>query len=336
MKNIKISSYLVLAFLAFSITGCLKDKGFDNYQYGINDPDTQPPGVGFPLSKPGGKYTVGLNAGTPTLQVVNDVVFVNILGGNAKSDVKVTLRVNDALRTAYNTANGTAISAFPTSFYNLPSLEVTIPAGSQNGMIPVNIPTTVPMDPSTSYGLGLTIASVSGGYTVAENMKNLLLEFTLKNRYDGNYRGQINQNGWAAYNITSDNNYYTWPSNSDGTSLFLITGGPNSVRLFDDWGFGDFIQIATSGNPASGYTGFGATAPRFIFDLATNALINVVNDAPDDGRGRRFRVNPNISAPAGNYYDPVTRNIYASYILSQNGRPDNFINMIFTYRGPRP
>ena len=336
MKNIKLSSCLALAFLAFSLSSCLKDKGFDNYQYGINDPDTQPPGVGFPLSTKGAKYTVGLNAGTATLQKVNDVFFINILGGTAKTDVKVTVTLNDALRTAYNTANGTSIQPFSTSLYNIPTLEVTIPAGSQNGMVPINIPTTVPMDPSSSYGLGLTISSVTAGYTIAENMKNLFLEFTLKNKYDGNYRLDLNSKGWAAYGITSDNNYYTWPSNPDGTSIFLITGGPTSVRLFDDWGFSDFIQPAFSGTPPTTATGFGATAPRFTFDLATNAVINVSNDLPDDGRGRRFRLNTNVSAPAGNYYDPATKKIYASYFLQQNGRPDQELNAIFTYRGPRP
>lgn len=337
MKNLlfKPTISLVLSLSIF-LVGCLKDKGFQNYQYGINDPDTQPPGVGFPLSS-SAKYTVGLDAGTPTLQQVKNVFFINILGPTPpKADVTVKVKLNDALRTAYNTANGTSIVAFPASLYNIPTLDVVIPAGSMNGTVPINVPTTVPMDPSSSYGLGLTIESVSGGYTIAENMKNLFLEFTLKNKYDGNYKLEINQQGWAAYGITSDNNFYTWPSNSDGTSLFLITGGPTSVRMFDDWGFGDFIQVGIAGNPAASYTGFGATAPRFTFNTATDELVNVSNDAPDDGRGRRFRTDPTVTPPAGNYYDPVAKKIYATYIFSQNGRPDMRIRAILTYRGPRP
>ena len=48
MKRIFLASAL-LATMGLFLTGCLKDKGFDNHEYGINDPDTQPPGIGFPL-----------------------------------------------------------------------------------------------------------------------------------------------------------------------------------------------------------------------------------------------------------------------------------------------
>lgn len=290
MKRVFLSSVL-FASLGLLLTGCLKDKGFDNQEYGINDPDTQPPGVGFPLAAAKTKYTVALDAGVPTLQAVNGVLYVNLLGGKpASSDIHVTVVLNDALRVKYNTDNGTNIIVLPSAFYNIPTLTVTIPAGSLNGQVPINIPTTVPLDPSSSYGLGLSITAVDGGYTIAENMKNLFLEFTLKNKYDGNYQLRIKTVGWNAYGI-SDNLPGTWPSNADGTSIFLITGGPNSVRMFDEWGFGDFIQVAFTTANASA-TGFGATAPRFTFNTATDALVNVSNDAPDDGRGRAFRLNP--------------------------------------------
>src|ERR1700741_178994 len=128
MKKL-LSTSLLLAAMAFAFTGCLKDKGFDNHTYGINDPDTQPPGVGFPLGT-SAKYTVGLDAGVATLQAINNVIFINILGGiPAKSDVQVTLQLNDALRTAYNTATGSNIVLFPAAFYSIPTLTVTLPAG---------------------------------------------------------------------------------------------------------------------------------------------------------------------------------------------------------------
>ena len=333
MRKLLLTTSL-FATMTLLFTSCLKDKGFDNGTYGINDPDTQPPGVGFPLAAQA-KNTIGLDAGVATNQAINNIVFVNLETGTpAKSDVTVTLVLNDALRTAYNTANGTNILLFPAAQYNV-ALTVTIPAGSTGGQVPVNIPTTVPLDPSNSYGLGLTISSVTGGYTIAANLKNLFLEFTLKNKYDGNYRLQQNTKGWAAFGIADDNNFYNWGVNGDGTSILMITGGPNSLRLYDAWGFGTFIQPAfTTGGGSA--TGFGATAPRLTFNTATNQLIDVSNDTPDDGRNRRFRINPAVVPPAGNFWDPATKNILASYIMSQNGRPDQFITAIFTYRGPRP
>ncbi len=334
MKKI-LSSSLLLVTLAVAFTGCLKDKGFENGTYGINDPDTQPPGVGFPLAVTA-KYTVGLDAGVATPQLVNNVVFIKLETGKpATEDVTVTLVFNDALRTKYNTDNGTNILLFPASFYSIP-LTVLIPKGATGGQVAITINSTVPLDPSSSYGVGLTIASVTGGYTIAANLKNLFIEFTLKNKYDGNYKLDLQHSGWAAYGITDDNVFRTWPSNSDGTSIFMITGGPNSVRFFDDWGFGTFIQVCFTGVGGGGQSGFGATAPRFTFNTATDQLLDVSNDEPNDGRNRAFRINPAVVPPAGNYFDPVARKIYASYIMSQNGRPDQFINAVLTYRSPRP
>ena len=222
----------------------------------------------------------------------------------------------------------------PAAFYNL-SLNLVIPAGATGGMVPINIPSTVPLDPSNSYGLGITITSVDGGYRIAQNLKNLFLEFTLKNKYDGTYAAKIRTQGWAAYGITDEPVFYDWGPPGTAT-IFLITGGPNAVRFFDDWGFGDFIQVCKTGVGGGGSSGFGATAPRYTFNTATNNLVDVSNDIPDDGRGRKFRINPAVVFPAGNFWNPATRLILASYIMSQNGRPDQTIDMILTYKGPRP
>ena len=338
MKKI-LSSSLILATLAVAFTGCLKDKGFDNHTYGINDADTQPPGVGFPLGA-SAKYTIGLDAGVATNQSINNVVWVNLEGGSpAKSDVHVTLVLNDALRVAYNTANGTNILQMPAAFYNM-SLNLVIPAGATGGMVPINIPSTVPLDPSNSYGLGITISTVDGGYRIASNLKNLFLEFTLKNKYDGTYALKIATQGWGAYGITDEPTFYDWGPPGTAT-IFLITGGPNQVRFFDDWGFGDFIQVCKTGVGGGGSSGFGATAPRYHFNLATNQLVNVTNDIPDDGRGRKFDIDPRytpgnpIPAFNGNFWNPANKQVLADYILHQNGRPDCFIQCILTYKGPR-
>lgn len=59
MKRIKSLSLLLVA-IAIAGTGCLKDKGFDNHEYGINDPDGSPAGVGFNLGV-AFKQSVGIN-----------------------------------------------------------------------------------------------------------------------------------------------------------------------------------------------------------------------------------------------------------------------------------
>src|SRR6185503_15126132 len=49
------------------------------------------------------------------------------------------------------------------------------------------------LDPNKAYGIGLTITSADAGYTVAENLKNLLVEVSVKNQYHGDY----NVNGYV-------------------------------------------------------------------------------------------------------------------------------------------
>lgn len=257
MKKI-ISSTLILAALAVSFTGCLKDKGFDNHTYGINDPDTQPPGVGFPKAV-SSKVTVGVELST-TPQTVNDLVFVNVLAGEpAKTDVNITLTLNDALRTAYNTANSTNILALPPANFNV-ALSLTIPAGQRFAQVPLILPSTNTLSPNDTYGIGFTIASVDGGYKIADNFKNLFVEIGVKNKYDGVYR----------LNGVHNRSPYTFPFE---TEVEMWTTGPASVAMYwpDAGDFGQPIGVAPG---AISWYG-NAVSPNFTFNPATDEIIGV-------------------------------------------------------------
>jgi hypothetical protein len=58
-----------------------------------------------------------------------------------------------------------------------------------------------------------------------------------------------------------------------------------------------------------------------------------VNLLPDDGRGRKFLLDP-ASTTSG--FNPTTKQIILEYFLKQNGRPDLKIIAVFKYLGPRP
>ena len=257
MKKL-ISSTLILAALAVSFTGCLKDKGFDNHTYGINDPDTQPPGVGFPKAV-SSKVTVGVELVT-TPQTVNDLVFVNILAGQpAKTDVTITLTLNDAIRTAYNAANSTNILQMPAANFSLGST-IVIPAGQMNGQIPLVIPTTAGLSPNDTYGIGITISSADGGYKVADNLKNLFVEVGVKNKYDGVFR----------LNGVHNRSPYTYPFE---TEVEMWTTGPSSVAMY--WPeVGDFGQpIGVAPGVLSWYG--NAVSPNFTFNPANDQITGV-------------------------------------------------------------
>lgn len=324
MRKFSLPLTLGACLLLVAGAGCLKDKGYDDQDYGLQVNERK--GVAFPQAA-ASPIAVGINSQTAPLTIEGPGLALE-QNSIASSNVTITVVMNNTLVT------DAGKTVMPAGSFSIPSLTVTIPAGSKfSDALKITFPNTSLLDPTKEYGLGFTISAVDQGYTIAANQKNVLFTFTIKNKYDGNYSMTITTKNWAAFGI-SENMPGTWPSISGGYSIGMVTGGANSVRLYDYWGFDDYIQPAFTTNNAQG-TGFGATAPRFIFDLSTDRLINVVNDLPDDGRGRVFLLNP-AAPPTTNYYDPATKKIFASYLLKNNGRPDLEIVATFTYLSPRP
>lgn len=238
MKRILSTSLLVAAF-AVVFTGCLKDKGFDNHTYGINDPDTQPPGVGFPFgSKPKNDYGLDVSASP---QTVAGLVYVNLEAGNpASSDVHVTISNNTtALVNAYNAATGGNIQVLPTAVWSVPTA-LTINAGSRNTQVDITISNTTGLNPSLQYAVGLTITAVDGGYKIADNLKNLFIVFSVKNKYDGKY--------------TMTGRFYH-PSveptmnPSFSFSVECHTAGPNDVNVYWPLYGGYYTPLSAGGGP---------------------------------------------------------------------------------------
>lgn len=319
MKKI-LSTSLLVAAMAVAFTGCLKDKGFDNHTYGINDADSQPPGVGFPKAV-SAKNSVGVDL-SPTSQNVNDLVFVNLESGTpASSDVHITLAIDDAIRVAYNNANGTNIIQLPASAYSL-ALNLTIPAGQRFVQVPLVLPNTSVLNPNDTYGLGVKITAVDGGYRIAENLKNLFIEIGLKNKYDGVYRLQ------GIHNRTP----YIFPFD---TEVEMWTTGPASVAMFwpDGGDFGQPIGVAPG---VPNWYG-NAVSPNFHFNPATNECINVTlqvgaavtlamvtNDAVVD-------IHPD--GPLYNRYEPGPKKMYLNF--QYNGNDLRRFYDTLTYLGPR-
>ncbi len=340
MKKI-LSSSLILAILAVAFTGCLKDKGFDNRTYGINDPDTQPPGVGFPLAV-NAKNTIGLEASTPTPQVANNIAWINLEGGlAAKSDVHLVLVLNDALRTAYNTANSANILS-AAGFFTIP-LTATIPAGATGVNIPITVPTTVAMSPNSTYGFGVSISTVDGGYLIAKNLKDLLVEITVKNKYDGIY----------SY-VSGFVQRYSSPGNPiccDGLTGSLVVGTPDVIMSTTG---ANSVSIPPAGQAGNWSWGGGATALQvagidgfsITVDAGNNAtcaasgnatLANWTGFAPGyvspgyPGTMPTFPLGP----PAVNKYDPATKTFHLSWRWNPSANVREY-DVVLKYKKPRP
>jgi hypothetical protein len=188
----------------------------------------------------------------------------------------------------------------------------------------ITLPNSSTLDPNLSYAVGYTIISASNNYIVASNARNIVLKFTIKNRYDGIYKatGSFRDNVNAAFSGVYPKEYY------------LTTTGANSVT------FGTLIN----GEIAPGYlfsnagagTYFGNFGLQVFFDNATNAIAEVRNyygdpNNPTTGVGdpslgngaplyqaappaRRSAI---LDATGVNAYDPVTRTIRIKYFMLQ-------------------
>jgi hypothetical protein len=307
----------LLASLAalFLLSSCLKDENVENRIYGPQG--TEDIKIVEIHDGPERVYSYDASS-TPTDYEVLEVR----LNAPAESDVTVTLEHDQSLIDDYNAANGTTYAALPSNIYTLNGLTVTIPRGSISKAVTVNLKSEDLI--AGPYALGLKIASSSdASYNVSGNYNTMLAVLGAKNKYDGIYDLEYSSTGWAAYGI------YDSPTLLHYGHHALITAGGASVEVFNEELHTPLLAGITSGG---GATAFGAVTPVFVFDPATDKLINVINTTPDDGRGRALKLDPAVT---DSRYDPATKTIYASFILSQNGRPDMKITEVLTYVGSR-
>jgi len=310
MKKIKILSLLLVA-IAFAGTGCLKDKGFDNHEYGINDPDNSPAGVGF-LNGIRFRNVVGLNL-SPDPQIITTELTVSVLAAKIPtSAVTVRLQLDPTIVTDYNAANGTSISPLDPSLYSITSLDLVIPAGSKNVAAELKIPSTVTLNPNETYGLGFKIVSADG-YVIATNQNQILLEIGLKNKYDGIYslNGVHNRPPATTYGYPYRN-----------VEMFMITAGVSDIAFFfpdvDDYGH----PIGVGPSTLSWYG--TAIGPVITFDPATDKVANVFNAGGATPIGLYTG-----TIPTNNYYDPATKTIYVAWQYNNNPDRAFFDTLVF-------
>jgi hypothetical protein len=235
----------------------------------------------------------------------------------------VKLQSDPSLIDTFNSQNGTSFVELPAGSYTLLDdiNAVTFQPGEAIKEVKISVDQSQ-LDLSQAYALAFSVTD-PGVAVINTDLADAIYNIGVKNKYDGNYTMDMTLKGWAAYGI-SDGPTLTWPSN-----VQLVTSGAASVTMTND-ATGTDLQPAFT--DVGDITQFGATAPQFTFDPNTDQLIDVDNLVPDDGRGRDFHLN---AAAGPSYFDPATKSVVAHYIMVQNGRPDQTIDITLTYVGPR-
>jgi len=260
----------------------------------------------------------------PVLEVRRDVISEADL--NTTQIVKIA--PNPDAITAYNAAHSANLSTFtnytldPSTPYDGANWVVTFGPGDFVKYINISLdPST--LDFSKRNGLAFKVAD-AGTSPISVDLNAALIEVAAKNKYDGVYALRIRTVGWAAYGIADDET-----GNYPGNYL-LISSGATSLKTLTTYRGDNLLPAATTGQAS--YTAFGATSPQFVFDGATNKLVSVSNIIPPDSRNRMLKINPAIT---DSRWDPATKKAYLAFIMSQNGRPDQFFYDTLTYKGAR-
>lgn len=218
MKKINIKLLSLLVVVAISLTSCLND--LEDF---LGDFGSSPAIAELSEAPDASTGTTFYYVTYTTTPVDVPLVRVNIASANTlKSQTKITLALDDALITAYNTAKGLTDPA--TMFYPVPmaamtiaSYDVTIPAGEReaNWVIKIN-PSLIPDLFSKKYLIGVKIASADNGLVVSGNYGTKLVRVMAKNKYHGTYK------------VTG---YFVHPSSPRALNLTkdFLSVGPNTI-----------------------------------------------------------------------------------------------------------
>ena len=318
MKKVKFLSFILGATL-IATTGCLKDKGFEDGEYGINGADNSPAGIGFQKGIQR-NVPLGLDLSSSPQTIV---VPVNLLHKNfAPADITVNLAVDPSLIRAYNqaildedpAATDTLLYLQSGVDFNLPAT-VVIPKDTNVAFLEIVVPTTAALDPNTRYGMGFKIASADAGYTIATNEDELLYIIGLKNKYDGRY------------NLTGYHNRvpYTFPYE---TEMHMVTFGPSDVQYIWPEVDGPGHPIGVGPNNSMSWYG-AAVSPVASFDPVTNLVTDVYNVGAG---GPPITMFTGAGSGVGRW-DPSTRNMYVYF--NYNNNPLRAFFDTLTYIGPR-
>lgn len=201
---------------------------------------------------------------------------------NMPLTVKVTK--NNALITAYNTANGTGFIDLPAASYTLSGDPgtITFQPGETVKTFNINLDKSK-LDLSEQYAVAYSVTEVGSTGQISGEMKNILLNIGIKNKYDGVYRMTGSLVDAASATIVAKS-----PS-----EVHFITIGERSVQMYNSGtsvaSFKEIFPIM-NGTAESGYGGF---LPEFHFD-ANNNVIAVTNayGQPNPSNTRRAELDP--------------------------------------------
>lgn len=315
----RIFTYITAVVLAGSLSSCLKDNSQPDFTQ-------NKPVIELPVGSSAGNGAGNSIAASFTIsETPSDYfVYVNYAAPEANaSDVTVTLTVDAAALTKFNSVNGKDYTMIPSNGYSLVSNKITIPAGQRKVKFPIKI-NTLNLDPTKTYALPITITD-GGGYTISGNFGTLISVIALKNKWDGVYSVSGTMLDKANSTLTG-----LYPR-----TLQFITQGPYTVAVFDP---GSGVNAYGHGINSNGTTSYyGSFSPLFTIDMATNTItagVNYYGQPSSNGRALKMdATGDNKFTMSADGKVPVSLNV--KYIMVQDGTDRTFFDEVWKYTSGR-
>jgi hypothetical protein len=238
----------------------------------------------------------------------------------AQTDITVTLALDEAALTAYNTDQHTSYAIPPASVFHLPTTGV-IKKGTQSLQIKVAITNTTDFDFNVNYALPVKISTVSTG-VISGNYGTAIYSFAVRNVYDGIYEMTGTMVDATSAALTG---YYP-------VEVPLITYTGNSIALWDPVYSNAYGHVIRSG---TGFSVYGTFSPVFAFDNAGNITVTNYFGSAAGANKRNAVLDPAGINKITYGADGHVSYFEVSYAMTQNGATRTTFVEKFTYVKPR-
>ena len=247
--------------------------------------------------------------------------------------VVVKVKADPGIVSSYNSYYGTSFVSLPDSLITVNSANpligntytVTLNPNEFVKTLKLSLKSGKALDLNKSYALGFVITSVDGDGTIAATQRKVIVEFGVKNKWDGIY-----QVTGTLVDVTNAGFVGTYP-----LTFHLITTGGNTCNVYDPNLNGGYFghSFDAAGTPSY----YGSYMPVVTFDDPTSKVVGVTNYW---GQGSGPSVRSAALDPTGLNTVSANKDIDIKYLMIQ-GTGAAFVGtrVTFTehwkYMGPR-
>jgi hypothetical protein len=245
--------------------------------------------------------------------------------------VSVIVTLDPTVITAYNTAHSTSYIALASGDFaidastprNGNNITVNFAPGEFAKPIKITVPNASTLNPNNAYALGFRIASADGAKI--SQLKTILVEVGLKNKYDGRFT----MTG-TMVDVTTSALVLKQP-----TEIHLVTVGGAAVEMYNaGTAVSSFLYLFPIMNGAA-ESAYGSFLPIFNFD-ANNNVISVVNSYGQPASNTR---SAQIDPTGINKWNEATKTLRVKFFMFQPNTvavgPRTTFDLTFTYLGSR-